>query len=200
MSDVPEQTAVAEEQLALFGDGAELLTVEEDARRGLYSGKIIEKNRAKVRAICQALAEGIGVNRIAKAFGVNIRTVMGIRDRHPELIAAEEKLLSQQIGRVLKVGVDRYLEALLDGAIPAAQIPVGMGILFDKKALLDGKPTAIVEHRQADLTVERLNELIEQLPGAVVELEASADPAPGAVGPERQLSDAESEGEVRNGQ
>lgn len=155
---------VDESQYLLFEGGAELLTIEEDERKGKYSGKIIDQNRQKVRAICAALAEGIGVNRIAKAFSVSIHTVLALRDRHPELIAAEEKMLSAQISRVLKVGVDRYLQALVDGVIPAAQLPVGLGILFDKKQLLDGKPTTISSSQKQVATFEEMKRALEALP------------------------------------
>jgi hypothetical protein len=174
---LPEKWEGAEQQL-LFAEGAELLTVEEDARQGKYSGKIIEKHRAKVSAICNALAGGIGIIRIARAFGVSEHTVMAIRDRHPELIAMEEKELSRTYGKILKLSAERYLEALVAGSIHPAQLPVGMGIVFDKKALLDGKPTQIVHHQEKDLTVEDLNRLFESMKVAkvapVLELEENS--------------------------
>lgn len=159
---LPEKWQEAEQQL-LFAEGAELLTVEEDARQGKYSGKIIDKHRAKVAAICNALAGGIGIIRIARAFGVSEHTVMAIRDRHPELIAMEEKELSRTYGKILKLSAERYLEALVSGSIQPAQLPIGMGIIFDKKALLDGKPTQIVHHQEKDLTVEDLNRLFDSM-------------------------------------
>jgi hypothetical protein len=152
------------EQRLLFAMGAELLSVEEDAKSGKYSGAIIEKNRDKVKAICGALAEGHGILRVAKAFGVSAHTVMGIRDRHPELIAIEEKQLTRQFGKILAVSAERLLDGLVSGAIAPAQIPVGMGIVFDKKALLDGKPTSIVQHQDKELNVDAFNAWVDQLP------------------------------------
>lgn len=161
------------EQRLLFELGAELLTVEEDARKGKYSGAIIEKNREKVKAICGALAEGHGIIRVAKAFGVSTHTVIGIRERHPDLLAIEEKQLTRKYGTILALSAERYLEALVSGSIPAAQLPVGMGIVFDKKALLDGKPTAIVRHQAKEISIEDLNALIEGMPRANVVEESS---------------------------
>jgi hypothetical protein len=64
---IEEDGPVAQpEQRLLFAMGAELLSVEEDAKSGKYSGAIIEKNRDKVKAICGALAEGHGILRVAK--------------------------------------------------------------------------------------------------------------------------------------
>jgi hypothetical protein len=154
------------EQRLLFEMGSELLTVEEDARSGKYSGIIIEKNRQKVQAICSAIAEGHGMLRIAKAFGCSVHTVIGIRERNPELIAIEKKQLSRTCGKILAVCAERYLEGVISGAVPAAQIPVGMGIVFDKKALLDGEPTAIVARQEKQISVEDFNQYIAALPVA----------------------------------
>ena len=154
-------------QLLLFGDGAELLTIEEDERSGKYSGKIIDKNKAKVQAIVQALASGVGQLKVASAFSVSVHTVRAIIQRHPELIAIEEKKLSSDIGFAVKLGVERYIEAIVSGAIPAAQLPVGLGILFDKKQLLDGKPTAIQGSSKPVLTLESMKQALEALPEAI---------------------------------
>ena len=156
------------QQLVLFESGSELLTVEEDARAGKYSGAIIERNREKVKQICAALAEGIGILRIAKAFAVSPHTVIGIRDRHPDLIAMEEKQLARRYGNILKLSAERYEEALLNGSIPAAQLPVGMGIIFDKKQILEGKPTSIAGKAEV-LSADRINELIASLPAVQAE-------------------------------
>lgn len=131
-------------QIELFQAGAELLTVDEDSARGRYSGAIIERNRERVRQIVRALAEGIGVHRVAKAFGVSVHTVLGIRDRHPDLIATEKQSLSRQLGRILKLSADSFEDALAAGKISPAQLPVAIGILCDKKAVLDGDASMIV--------------------------------------------------------
>jgi hypothetical protein len=109
---------------------------------------------------------------------VSAHTVMGIRDRHPELIAIEEKQLTRQYGKILAVSAERYLDGLVSGAIPAAQIPVGMGIVFDKKALLDGKPTSIVQHQDKTLNVDDFNAWVDQLP----RIEDSSDSESGEKG------------------
>lgn len=141
------------EQGVLFEAGAELLSVEERAKSGRYSGVIIERDRGKVRAIVQALAEGHGIIRVARAFGVSEHTVIGIRERHPDLIAMEKKNLSKLLGRVVAVGWEQYLEAVVDGRVSPRDLPVGLGIAGDKKALIDGEVTQRIEVRQAD-TVE----------------------------------------------
>lgn len=151
------------ELFSIFGQGAELLTVEEDAKVGRYSGAIVDRNRERLEAICNALAQGIGIKRVAQAFGASIHTVMAIRERHPDLIATEKKALSGQIGRILKLSADRYEEALVEGAIAPGQIPVGFGIFADKKSLLDGDPTAIVEQRSSGPRTEDVRAYLERM-------------------------------------
>jgi hypothetical protein len=173
-----------QQQLALFSDregncGVELLTIDDDERAGKYSGKIIDKNKAKLRAIVQALASGVGQLKVAKAFSVSVHTVRGIVKRHPELIAIEEKKLSEDIGFAVKLGVERYIEAIINGEIPAAQLPVGLGILFDKKQLLDGKPTSISTAKPA-LDLETMKKVLSELPslgpgGEVIEIEGKSE-------------------------
>lgn len=159
------------EQLTLspvFFSGQELLEDQEELRRrGVFSGKIIDRNISKRDAIVRALAEGIGVNRIAKAFSVSVHTVMALRDRHPDLIAAEKQALSRQFGRLLKLSADRYEEALINDEVSPSQLPVAMGILSDKKALLDGDPTLRVDHgKRNEVTADDVREYLARLKSA----------------------------------
>lgn len=142
--------------------GHELLSIDEDARRGRFSGAIIERNREKVRSICAALAEGIGILRVARAFGVSPHTVTGIRERNPHLIAIEKKQLSRTYAAILMVGSERYLEAIHAGSINPRDLPIGLGIVSDKKALLDGDATSRVETVQmARPSVESITAWVE---------------------------------------
>jgi hypothetical protein len=157
----------------LFPDlpGRELLTVDEDAKAGKYSGAIIERNRAKVEAICRALAEGIGVKRIASAFSVSIHTVLGLRDRHPELIATQKKEASNQLGRIAKLMAENIEERLIAGTMKPSS--VDLGIVLDKKAMLDGDAGLVIEHRHsvaggADAFLKRIEEMKK---AAVIEVQ-----------------------------
>jgi hypothetical protein len=46
----------------------------------------------------------------------------------------------------LRLSADRYEEALVRGEIKPNCIPVPFGIFSDKRAQLDGEPTARIEH------------------------------------------------------
>jgi hypothetical protein len=128
-------------------DELRLLTLDLPETRKQYTAASLERDAAKREAICRALAEGHGLLRIARAFGVSHHLVSALRDSRPDLVAIEKKQLSGQIGRILKMSADRYEEALAAGAVPVGQIPVSFGIFSDKKGMLDGDPGMIVEHR-----------------------------------------------------
>lgn len=178
------------EQGVLFGAGAELLEVEERARSGRYSGTIIERDRGKVRAIVAALADGHGIIRTARAFGVSEHTVIGIRERNPDLIAIEKKNLSRLLGRVVAVGWERYLEALVAGEISPRDLPVGLGIAGDKKALIDGEVTSRIEVREV-VSVEAVLEGLAVLRQSAAEVAArSLGDSPGG-GPVIDVGDGD---------
>jgi len=143
-----ESKEVMQAQPSLFAeDELLLLKLDEPETRKRYTAASLERNTAKREAICRAIAEGHGLLRIAKAFGVSHHLVSALRDARPDLVAIEKKQLSGQIGRILKLGADRFEEALAGGLVPVGQIPVAFGIFSDKKAALDGDPSLVIEHR-----------------------------------------------------
>lgn len=134
------------EQPALFStEEVDLVSVDKLSAAKRYTAASLERNRAKRDAILGALAEGHGLLRIARAFGVSHHLVSALRDSRPDLVAIEKEQLSRTIGRVLRVCIERFEDGVLDGKVHPGQLPVAFGILSDKKALLDGDPTARVE-------------------------------------------------------
>lgn len=125
--------------------GHQLLTLDEDERSGRHTGERIARDRKLYQAIVRCLAEGVGIRATARAFGVATETVAGIRDREPALFAREKKELSQRMGHFVRMGVERLIEEV--DQIPIGQLSVSVGVISDKKALLDGDPTVRVEER-----------------------------------------------------
>lgn len=137
-------------QVPLFNErhlpaGRELLSLDDDERRGKFTGEIVAKNRERYASIVRCLAEGIGIRATARAFGCSTHTVQAIRDREGLAIATEKKELSTTLGHFARMASERLVDEL--DRIPIAQLPVAMGIAIDKKAALDGEASAIVEHR-----------------------------------------------------
>jgi hypothetical protein len=145
--EVFNEVAVAQ-QPSLFTElEMDLLTLDREQTRKRYTAASLERQVGKRDAILRALAEGHGLLRIAKAFGVSHHLVSALRDTRPELVAIEKKQLSGQIGRILKMSADRFEEALEHRLVPPGQIPVAFGIFADKKAMIDGEAGLVVEHR-----------------------------------------------------
>jgi hypothetical protein len=186
-----EESRQAVQQLAqrdFFDDGSfgvELATLpeaEHQTRHGKYTGAELEKRVVVRDMVVRGLAEGLGVKLICKRLrdaGIEIgeRSVMALRDRRPELVAAEKKQLSQQLGRILKLSADKYEDALVRDAVPAGQIPVAFGIFADKKAQIDGDAGLIIEHKHTfGGTVEDFAKRIEEMKRAKVAPQDSQTP------------------------
>jgi hypothetical protein len=101
--------------------------------------------------------------------------VMGIRDRHPELIAGEKKDLSRLAGRFIKLGLERLVEAVGRNEIPAAQLSVPLGIISDKKLLWDGEATSRIEHAsKKEIDPSDVSALLEQLKRTSIQVESTS--------------------------
>lgn len=143
---------------------------------GTFSGKIVEQDREKVDAVLMAFASGIGKKRIARAFGLSPHTVRGIVQRAEAAgkIAPYKQRMSVRLAQAIELGVEQYIEALEEGKIAPGQIPVGVGILTDKKALLDGEATSRVERTDGPSlaeVIERMKRAKGLLGGGAVDSE-----------------------------
>lgn len=149
--------------------GHELLTIEQRAKSGRYTGERIARDQARYRGIVRCLSEGLGIRQTARAFHVSTHTVQAIRDREGLAIATEKKELSHLMGRFVRLSVERLIEEL--DAIPIGQLSVSVGIIQDKKALLDGDPTSIIDHRSADESVvseDQVRDYLDRMKRAAV--------------------------------
>ena len=133
-----------------------------------------------------ALMNG-NVSRAAKKVGVNVSTLTAWRDKFPERYEdiqariapmVEKQIVAQarvnarkaaQVAESLLEKVDEDELSLSDRAQAAKafqQVSIGMGVQIDKTLLLEGRPTEILETRDAQAM---LKELAEIAPGLVVD-------------------------------
>jgi len=151
MSDTkPVESLQSQEQPQLFDEkelpvGRELLWSDEKQRHQ-FTGEVVARNQAKYQAIIDALGEGLGVRQISRAFHVSHHTVIGIRERESNLVAAQKERTGIELRRLVSMATEAVQEALADRLIPAASLPVTLGILIDKSLTWDGQATAIVRH------------------------------------------------------
>jgi hypothetical protein len=160
---------------AAIPKGHELLTIDKDERAGKFTGERIARNREKYLGIVRALAEGMGIRRTARAYGVSTNTVAAIREREPSLIETEKKDLSRLMGRFVTMATERLIEE--HDQIPIGQLSVSLGIVQDKKALLDGDPTIRIEERiEVALSPGDVRSMLARLKDRALEIEATVNP------------------------
>lgn len=86
-----------------------------------------------------------GVKKIAREMNISPHTVRAARRALTQQgkLAPYVQRVVETMEDAIEAGVARYRDALEDGTISAAQIPVGLGIIFDKRQLATGAATSI---------------------------------------------------------
>lgn len=156
--------------------------------RARFTGRTVEKDRELVESVLAALVEGMGVKRIATAFGLGHNTVRGIRDRAEKAgkLAPYEERVKAKLRRAIEGGVDAYLEDLEAGKIKGAQTPIPTAIFIDKLRDAEGAPALIIEHRH-ELSIEGLRAQREALLRGAVDVQSTVLPVKQAVSAQKAL-------------
>src|SRR5581483_8636180 len=128
-----------------------------------HTGARLLDDEAKALRLVELLSAKWGVKRISREMGISKWTVIAARDvlvKRGQLAPYKERLV-QIYEEIVETGALKYLVALENGKITPAQIPFGVGIFSDKRALALGEPTVIGAGAsgpsQDDLSVDRLN-------------------------------------------
>lgn len=162
----PEQPALFDDQQYPI-EAAALESIR--TSRYEHKGLRLTDDDAKALRLVELLTLNWGVKRIAREMCVSPHTVRAAR----RLLAAQGKLapykqrVVEAMEDIIEAGVSSYRDALEDGKIQGAQIPVGLGIIFDKRALALGDPTTIAAgsgQSNQGLKVEDLNAYLATLP------------------------------------
>ena len=162
-------------QPALFDDSQ--MPVEAAAlesirtRRHEHQGIRLTEDDTKAQRLVELITLKWGVKKISREMNVSPHTVRAARRIlvTQGKVAPYKQRVVEMMEDVIEQGVGNYLEALQDGRVPAAQIPVGVAIMFDKRALAMGEPTSIrgsLEAPSDDLKVEAINAYLDALPSA----------------------------------
>lgn len=171
MAEKSQKQELAERQdpAAPFLFDEDDLPVREDVlsavrtERYRHTGQRLLENEQLALQLVEKLMLGWGTKRISRALRVSKHTIRAAKESlvlQGKLAPYKERVV-KLFEEIVEVGATNYRDALEDGLVPAAQIPVGMGIVFDKRALAMGEPTAIgaglATGRPEELSVERLN-------------------------------------------
>ena len=177
------------EQQDLFPE-LELPLVEAAKRKTfVHTGAFISRDEALCQDICTDLIAGISRRAIALRFGVSRHTVNAIREIFEARGEMEplKKEVARRLDRCVIFGLENLEHALATNGLPASQLSVACGIILDKKAALEGQPTARIEH----VTVRRpsheeLNAWIDALPSAAAPAALPAVTDSASVSPDAQ--------------
>lgn len=158
------------EQGALFPELDEHLVALTRTKSFVHTAAFISRDEELCRAICTDLLNGMSRRCVAGRYGVSRNTVNAIRevmDARGELEPLKKEI-ALRLNRCVIYSLENLEAALASDEISAGQLPVAAAILLDKKAALDGTPTARIEHittvRKANH--EELNAWLESLPSA----------------------------------
>ena len=149
-------------------------------RRYEFTGARLTDDDEKCLRLVELLMARWGVKKIAREMNISPHTVRAARRA-----LTQQGKLAPYIQRVvetmedaIEAGVSRYRDALEDGTISASQIPVGLGIIFDKRQLATGAATSISQSIGGEdvPSVDKLNAFLEGLkPAQVTVAGASTD-------------------------
>ena len=137
-----------------------------------FTGERVARNRERYLAIAHALAEGLGVRQIARAFGCSAHTVARVRETANEVVAAEKEHVSRKLGTLIRMSLERFEEGLVNREIHPSQLPVAIGIFTDKKLLLEGGVTSRVEHTNREISVEVVERALRSLKATSITVES----------------------------
>ncbi len=148
----------------MFPEAADLVQlVTED--RPLHNARIAGERRALCRAVCIDLLAGRSHRAIAADYRVGRQTIAAIEQvmRGRDELLPLAQTLQVGLGQCIVLMLFRLREALLAGEFSAAQIPIALGVLIDKKAALDAGLVPGTERTVEGVSVERARAFLEMV-------------------------------------
>ena len=146
-------------------------------RRYEFTGARLTDDDDKCVRLVELLMARWGVKKIAREMNISPHTVRAARRALTQQgkLAPYVQRVVEAMEDAIEAGVANYRDALESGTISAAQIPVGLGIIFDKRQLATGAATSI-QQRLGDEdvpSVDKLNAFLEGLKPAQVPAEGA---------------------------
>jgi hypothetical protein len=141
-------------QPALFSPGQlpDSPVLIEAAKQFIHSGKITCKNEEFASLIVSTYLASGSLRRTAKRLSVSPNTVKGVLAEFEKVgkLDALKQRLSEKLGLGVELATDLLNEKLEEGSVPANVLPIVIGVLTEKKELLDGNATQRVESTRAE--------------------------------------------------
>lgn len=181
MAELSQAFESAAVQLSLSPEIFDLPLLEA-AQRYIHTGQRLLSDTQEVESIVADLRLGSSLRTVAARYHRSHNTIAAILEALEKSgkLDTLERRVARKLGFAQEMALDCSIDALLAGKVPPNVLPIMVGVFADKKALLDGKPTAIVQHQDREISVASLNSLVNALPVVDVEVLPAelATPAP----------------------
>lgn len=162
---IMEEAALA--QPSLWPDPDELAMGDKFGVGEFTGERLAARDPERYRAICSALANGMGIRRIARAYRVSTNTVAVIRGVEGLSIETIKQGLAASCRHGAAMAVERIIEEM--DLIKRESLPIVAGVLIDKAQLLEGQPTQIHGQADAPRDWDQARQAIRQARGRVIE-------------------------------
>jgi hypothetical protein len=107
-----------------------------------HTGKIVERNQARVQGILAARAMGLSIRQVCAAYQVGTHTLAEIERRHGSKLATLKDRVARRLGAFVELGLDRMLSSV--GSMDPDKLPLAVAIAIDKMQVLTGEPSVII--------------------------------------------------------
>lgn len=141
---------MSDEQQLLAPDWDEDALVQDEKRRGIFSGELLKKyDPEKYRVICHHLAAGLHVSTVARMVESSRNTVSAIKKSQPVEIEQERKKIAAGSATIVDLITEEQVDRLTDPEerkkISFKDLGVVKGIEIDKFQIATGGATQRVE-------------------------------------------------------
>jgi len=139
----------------------------EAAKRFVFTGARLLSDPVEVENIVADLCLGASLRTVCARYHRSHNTIAAVMTALEATgkLDTLEKRIAKKLGFAQELALDRSIELLVGPtAVPPNVLPIMVRVYADKKAVLDGRPTAIVEHRDRELNTSAINDLVAQLP------------------------------------
>ncbi len=165
-------------------DDQALLTIA-DARKnsrsdilGRYSLKIVSEQSDRLDAILRALAEGMPLRQIARAYRVGYYTLTRLRSEFPDKLATHKNRLADDLLTFGQLAIERMIEDI--DRMDIDKIGVQLGIALDKHLVLSGSPSVIIG--RTEVSHDDVERMRDALIAEVIEIPAETGCGGGSAG------------------
>jgi transposase len=142
------------------------------------TGRIVLKDHERISRLMDMVIYGESERAIAEKLGMGRNTVRKVKDILTERgkLEPQKKRISRRLGHVAEALTEDLLRDVESNALPAHVKPIALGILLDKKALLDGEPSQVIEVRRDGLSIESVKAAWEALERRTIDVESGVLP------------------------